>query len=125
MKMCLCRMNRKMYSYLFVKRVYCGHEYTVYLLQSARQIEPKNERLAEKLAWAQREVAAGRLTVPSTINDELATNPFMRVRFLLFPLLSTAPTHLPFSSFLHSSPHPSSLPFLSYSSFLPIFSLLS
>ncbi|KAI8925985.1 hydroxyacylglutathione hydrolase [Entophlyctis helioformis] len=55
--------------------VYCGHEYTVANLRFAASIEPSNTRIADKLAWAQ---SVGQ-TVPSTIADELETNPFMRV----------------------------------------------
>lgn len=59
--------------------VYCGHEYTVSNLEFAAHVEPDNEAVQRKLRWAREEVAAGRPTVPSTIGDELATNPFMRV----------------------------------------------
>ncbi|GMH19358.1 hypothetical protein Nepgr_021199 [Nepenthes gracilis] len=60
-------------------QVYCGHEYTVKNLQFALTIEPENERVKEKLSWAQNQRTAGLPTVPSTIEEELETNPFMRV----------------------------------------------
>lgn len=34
------------------KRVYCGHEYTVSNLKFARHVEPDNEVIKKKLAWA-------------------------------------------------------------------------
>jgi hydroxyacylglutathione hydrolase len=59
-------------------RLYVGHEYTVKNLEFAAHAEPDNGDVAGRLAWARAERAAGRLTVPSTIADELATNPFLR-----------------------------------------------
>ncbi|ERN04245.1 hypothetical protein AMTRI_Chr08g210090 [Amborella trichopoda] len=60
-------------------RVYCGHEYTVKNLQFAKTVEPENERIEKKLAWAMEQRKANEPTIPSTIEDELETNPFMRV----------------------------------------------
>jgi hydroxyacylglutathione hydrolase len=56
-------------------KVYCGHEYTVSNLKFAASVEPNNIPLAEKLKWAH----SKSITVPSTIEDEFRTNPFMRV----------------------------------------------
>eukprot|EP00252_Welwitschia_mirabilis_P021926 TRINITY_DN5777_c0_g1_i1.p1 TRINITY_DN5777_c0_g1~~TRINITY_DN5777_c0_g1_i1.p1 ORF type:complete len:259 (+),score=68.85 TRINITY_DN5777_c0_g1_i1:187-963(+) len=60
-------------------RVFCGHEYTVKNLQFAKTVEPDNGRIKEKLEWAQQQRKEKRPTIPSTIGDELASNPFMRV----------------------------------------------
>lgn len=60
-------------------RVFCGHEYTVGNLEFAAHVEPTNEAIAHKLAWARAQLAAGRPTVPSTLGEERATNPFLRV----------------------------------------------
>lgn len=60
-------------------RVYCGHEYTVKNLQFASTVEPDNVRVSQKLSWAEQKRKAGLPTVPSTIEEELETNPFMRV----------------------------------------------
>ncbi|XP_059627857.1 hydroxyacylglutathione hydrolase cytoplasmic isoform X2 [Cornus florida] len=60
-------------------RVFCGHEYTVKNLQFALTVEPDNVRIAQKLSWAQHQQQAGHPTVPSTIEEELEINPFMRV----------------------------------------------
>jgi hydroxyacylglutathione hydrolase len=59
-------------------RVYCGHEYTEKNLRFAAQLEPGNRRLAEKLATVERLRREGQPTIPSTIADEKATNPFLR-----------------------------------------------
>lgn len=69
-------------------RVFCGHEYTESNLVFAAHVEPDNAAVAEKLARV-RAIRAGRaadwhdatpdeMTVPSTIGEERATNPFLR-----------------------------------------------
>eukprot|EP00462_Mataza_sp_D1_P016737 CAMPEP_0175159600 /NCGR_PEP_ID=MMETSP0087-20121206/23514_1 /TAXON_ID=136419 /ORGANISM="Unknown Unknown, Strain D1" /LENGTH=260 /DNA_ID=CAMNT_0016447671 /DNA_START=18 /DNA_END=796 /DNA_ORIENTATION=+ len=60
--------------------VYVGHEYTLKNFAFGLFAEPNNKELAAKMAWAQAQRAKGLPTVPSTIKDEWATNPFMRVR---------------------------------------------
>ncbi|KAJ3682928.1 hypothetical protein LUZ60_013155 [Juncus effusus] len=60
-------------------QVYCGHEYTAKNLQFALTVEPGNEKLKQKLKWAQEKREKGEFTIPSTIEDEFETNPFMRV----------------------------------------------
>ena len=60
-------------------RVFCGHEYTAQNLRFAATVEPDNEVIAKKLAWAQAQRAAGKPTVPSTMGEERDTNPFLRV----------------------------------------------
>lgn len=60
-------------------RVYCGHEYTVSNLRFAVHAEPENAAAAAKLERAKATRERGEPTVPSTIADELATNPFLRV----------------------------------------------
>ncbi|HEY8516640.1 MAG TPA: hydroxyacylglutathione hydrolase [Candidatus Binatia bacterium] len=59
-------------------KVYCGHEYTVRNLEFAHMLEPSNQAIADKLAWARSRRAQGQPTVPSTIASERATNPFLR-----------------------------------------------
>lgn len=58
--------------------VCCAHEYTVDNLRFAWLVEPGNAALAERIrrVWAAR--ARGECTVPSTIGEERATNPFVR-----------------------------------------------
>jgi hydroxyacylglutathione hydrolase len=58
--------------------VYCGHEYTLANLRFALTVEPDNTAMRDKLALAASARERGEPTVPSTIADELATNPFMR-----------------------------------------------
>ena len=60
-------------------RVYCGHEYTEKNLRFAVTLEPGNRLLAEKLRGVETLRRQGLPTVPSTIADEKATNPFLRV----------------------------------------------
>jgi len=59
-------------------KVYCGHEYTEKNLRFALTLEPNNQRIQTKHAWAQKVTSDGGHTVPSTIEDEKRTNPFLR-----------------------------------------------
>lgn len=59
-------------------RVYCGHEYTLANIRFAEGVEPGNARLAERKAREAAKRARGEATLPSTIGEELATNPFLR-----------------------------------------------
>lgn len=53
-------------------------QYTVKNLQFAQTVEPDNAKIAHKLSWAQQQRQSGLPTIPSTIEEELETNPFMR-----------------------------------------------
>ena len=59
-------------------RVYCGHEYTLANIKFARAVDPGNAMLAAREKRAQRLRDAGRPTLPSTLGEERATNPFLR-----------------------------------------------
>ena len=59
-------------------RAYCAHEYTMSNIKFAEAVEPGNARLKERKARESAKRARGEPTVPSTIADELATNPFLR-----------------------------------------------
>lgn len=59
-------------------RVYCGHEYTQSNARFALSVDAANERLAARARQIDELRAAGRPTVPSTIAEEIATNPFLR-----------------------------------------------
>lgn len=59
-------------------RCYCAHEYTLANLGFAEWVEPNSPALAERFAEARALRAAGEPTVPSTLAEELATNPFLR-----------------------------------------------
>jgi len=58
--------------------LYCAHEYTVANLRFAREVEPGNTTLEQRLAAAHAARDADRPTVPSVLADELRTNPFLR-----------------------------------------------
>ena len=58
-------------------RVYCGHEYTLANARWAMTVEPDNRALAKRLAEVEQVRAEGRVTLPTTIGEERATNPFM------------------------------------------------
>lgn len=60
--------------------VFCAHEYTLSNCNFARAVEPGNERLALRASEVEAARAAGRITVPSSLEDELAVNPFLRSR---------------------------------------------
>lgn len=60
--------------------VYCAHEYTLANLRFALAVEPDNQALQARCAEAQRLREEGKPTVPTTIADELAINPYLRVR---------------------------------------------
>ena len=59
-------------------QVYAAHEYTVTNLHFARQAEPDNERIAQRLQNALLMRAQGQPTLPGQLDEELATNPFLR-----------------------------------------------
>lgn len=59
-------------------KVYCGHEYTLANIKFARAVEPGNAELAAREARAQKLRDAGLPTLPSTLGEERATNPFLR-----------------------------------------------
>ena len=59
-------------------RIYCAHEYTQANARFAVTVDPENAALAARSAEIDRMRAEGRPTVPSTLAEELATNPFLR-----------------------------------------------
>jgi hydroxyacylglutathione hydrolase len=69
-------------------RVYCGHEYTESNLVFAAHVESENTAVAERLERVRKIRAAAaadwhhatpaEMTIPSTIGEEHATNPFLR-----------------------------------------------
>ncbi|OGQ78811.1 MAG: hydroxyacylglutathione hydrolase [Deltaproteobacteria bacterium RIFCSPLOWO2_12_FULL_60_19] len=58
--------------------VYCGHEYTEKNLEFALTVEPNNPAVAKRLDTARSLRAKRDSTVPSTMAEELETNPFLR-----------------------------------------------
>ncbi len=60
-------------------RVWCAHEYTLTYVRDAARFDPGNARLVERLGRLERRAAAGDpVTVPLTMEEERATNPFLR-----------------------------------------------
>ena len=59
-------------------KVYCGHEYTLANIGFARSVEPGNDALGAREARDRRLREAGKPTLPTTLGEEKATNPFLR-----------------------------------------------
>ncbi len=60
-------------------RVCCGHEYTLANAAFARVADPGNPALLRRHEEVRRMRQHGQPTLPSTLSDELACNPFLRV----------------------------------------------
>jgi hydroxyacylglutathione hydrolase len=61
-------------------RAYCAHEYTQSNGRYALTAEPDNQAIKARMAEVDAARAAGEATVPTTIGQELDTNPFMRAQ---------------------------------------------
>ncbi len=59
-------------------RGYCAHEYTEMNLRFALAVEPDNAAVQARVAQVASLRAAGLPSVPSTLGEEKATNPFLR-----------------------------------------------
>ena len=59
-------------------RIYCGHEYTLANAHFAAHVDPANRDVAKRLAEVESLRSAGQITLPTTVADERATNPFVR-----------------------------------------------
>jgi hydroxyacylglutathione hydrolase len=59
-------------------RLYCAHEYTLSNAKFAANAEPGNEAIADRLARVENMRSNGEITVPTTVAEERATNPFVR-----------------------------------------------
>jgi hydroxyacylglutathione hydrolase len=58
--------------------VYCGHEYTLANARFALTVDPGNEALRLRALEVENLRAQGKVTLPSTIGREKATNPYLR-----------------------------------------------
>jgi hydroxyacylglutathione hydrolase len=58
--------------------LYCAHEYTLSNARFALYAEPDNRSIAERLSRVEQLRGQGIITVPTTIAQELETNPFLR-----------------------------------------------
>ena len=61
-------------------KLYCAHEYTLANARFAAHAYPENKAIAERLRLVEQERSAARPTVPTTVADERATNPFLLAR---------------------------------------------
>ncbi|MEN9321562.1 MAG: hypothetical protein RL039_1375 [Pseudomonadota bacterium] len=59
-------------------QVFCAHEYTLSNLRFALAVEPDNAVLQQYQHWCQQQRDHGLPTLPSTMAQELAINPFLR-----------------------------------------------
>jgi hydroxyacylglutathione hydrolase len=58
--------------------IYCTHEYTQTNGRFAMTVEPENQALQKRMAIVDRLRQNNQPTVPSTLTEELSTNPFLR-----------------------------------------------
>ena len=58
--------------------LYCAHEYTLSNTRFAAHAHPGDAAVATRLAEIEEQRARGERTVPTTVRQELATNPFVR-----------------------------------------------
>lgn len=59
-------------------KIYCAHEYTMDNLGFARWVEPERQAIIERIESEQRKRQDGEPTLPSSLEVELETNPFLR-----------------------------------------------
>lgn len=71
-------LNVKINSLPGTTRIYCGHEYTAANLRFAAHVEPENVAVREKAARVAALRASSEPSMPSTLDEERATNPFLR-----------------------------------------------
>ena len=57
--------------------IYSGHEYTKSNIEFALTVDPQNEKLKARKIKELDSIAKGIPTVPSTLEEELETNPFL------------------------------------------------
>jgi hydroxyacylglutathione hydrolase len=58
--------------------LYCAHEYTLSNARFAVHAEPGNQSIARRLRDVEQARSLGKPTVPTTVGEERATNPFVR-----------------------------------------------
>jgi len=61
-------------------RLYCAHEYTMDNARFAAHAFPENKEIADRLRHVEQERSNARSTVPTTVGEERATNPFLLAR---------------------------------------------
>ncbi len=61
-------------------KIYCTHEYTVDNLGFAKWVEPDNQQIMQRDQREMQKQEKGEVTLPTTVELERETNPFLRVR---------------------------------------------
>jgi len=61
-------------------KLYCAHEYTLANARFAAHAFPDNRAIADRLRHVEGERASARPTIPTTVAEERATNPFLLAR---------------------------------------------
>ncbi len=59
-------------------KIYCAHEYTQSNSQFALTLEPENKQLIKRIEEVNSLRAVNKTTIPSSVEQELMTNPFLR-----------------------------------------------
>lgn len=61
-------------------KIYCAHEYTLKNLQFAETVEPQNSFIPQRMAAIKQLRDQHKPSLPSTLEEELKTNPFLRCK---------------------------------------------
>jgi hydroxyacylglutathione hydrolase len=59
-------------------RIYCGHEYTLANARFAEHSDPANAAVKRRMEVAKSLRDQGKITLPTTVEEERETNPFVR-----------------------------------------------
>ncbi len=63
-------------------KIYCAHEYTKSNLLWAHNLYPKNKLIMKKLLEVDRKISLNKLTIPTTLREEMDINLFLRAKSL-------------------------------------------
>ena len=59
-------------------KIFCGHEYTLDNLKFCFKFNPNNNSLKSKKEFVEKRIKEGKPTIPTTLNEEIKTNIFLR-----------------------------------------------
>ena len=62
--------------------IYCAHEYTKSNLQWALEISPNDSLIKEKLLEVEQKINSNKLTIPTTLKEEMNINLFLKAKNL-------------------------------------------
>ena len=62
--------------------IYCAHEYTKSNLQWALEISPNDSLIREKLLEVEQKISSNKLTIPTTLKEEMNINLFLKAKNL-------------------------------------------